>query len=130
MANYPKVGTPEGIKAMHRVIAEKALGRPLKGEEQVHHIDEDKNNFNNNNLVICPNQVYHNLLHIRTAAYDACGHADWRKCFVCGVYADPTDMINAGYNPNGKYKHKTCKTPGGRAYSAMIRKRRRLELKR
>lgn len=49
----------------HRINAERALGRKLKGTERVHHVDGDKTNNSNNNLVICPNESYHKLLHAR-----------------------------------------------------------------
>ena len=46
----------------HRLVAEEAMGRKLKREEIVHHINGDKRNNRNSNLLICT-QSYHRFLH-------------------------------------------------------------------
>jgi hypothetical protein len=51
-----------GGKAVHRVIAEKILGRRLKKKEVVHHIDGNTLNNENSNLLICTIE-YHTWLH-------------------------------------------------------------------
>lgn len=51
-----------GALKQHRVIAERVLGRPLKANEVVHHINLDKRDFRNCNLLICDKQ-YHAYLH-------------------------------------------------------------------
>lgn len=48
-----------------RVIAAKALGRPLGLREVAHHADCNHKNNRNDNLVICPDASYHALLHAR-----------------------------------------------------------------
>ena len=37
-------------KLVHRVVMEKIIGRPLREDERVHHIDGDKMNFRRRNL--------------------------------------------------------------------------------
>ncbi len=56
----------DGVKkAAHVVVAEKALGKSLPKGAVVHHIDRNKQNNKPTNLVVCPNQAYHLLLHKR-----------------------------------------------------------------
>lgn len=47
----------------HRIVAEKMLGRNLKKEERVHHIDGDKSNNSEDNLYVCDTTKLHNALH-------------------------------------------------------------------
>jgi len=60
--SYPTEGSSEGREKKHRIIAERVLGRPLKENETVHHINLDKRDFRNCNLLICDKQ-YHAYLH-------------------------------------------------------------------
>ena len=82
-------------RLMHQLVVEKAMGKPLRAGTVVHHVNGDEADFSNSNLVVCPNNAYHRLLHIRTEALDACGNANWRKCVYCGEYDDPANMYGS-----------------------------------
>ena len=47
----------------HRVVAERMLGRKLKKNEVVHHIDLNKQNNDEKNLVVMPSNSEHSHLH-------------------------------------------------------------------
>lgn len=49
----------------HRMLAEKALGKPLPEGAVVHHMIAPDDNHGFLKLVICPDQAYHVLLHKR-----------------------------------------------------------------
>ena len=92
----------------HRMIAGVALGRLLKGTECVHHVDENPGNNTNTNLVICPDAAYHKLLHRRTDALNACGHADWKRCSLCGKYSSPDDPDLWQHSILPRAAHRSC----------------------
>ncbi len=91
--------------AEHVLIAERALGKSLPSAAQVHHVNGDGLDNRPENLVICPDQKYHALLHQRQRALDACGNASYRKCPHCGIYDDPKNMAPGG---SGKLRHRIC----------------------
>ena len=75
--------TANGYILEHLLVAERVLGRPLRGQECVHHIDGNGCNNQPSNLVICPDQDYHKLIH-RMQRYGAVkpGEKVCTKCLV------------------------------------------------
>ncbi len=120
MTYYKTINVAGRYVDKHRLIAEEALGRILRREETVHHVDGDETNDNHENLVICPDQAYHKLLHIRTSALDISGNANYRQCDLCKQYDDPAHMSFTPKNKAGSYRHKGCN-------AAYARERRRLK---
>lgn len=84
----------DGVSLYEHVrIAERALGRPLRGRELVHHADRNPSNNTNSNLVVCPSMAYHMMLHVRTRAIRACGDAHGKKCSFCKQWSVGDDNI-------------------------------------
>lgn len=94
----------------HIVIAESVIGRTLPVGVEVHHVNEDRSDNRNRNLVICQDRQYHRLLHVRMRAFKVCGDVNWRKCCFCKQYDDPSRL----YIPQtrGTIEHRAC----GREY--------------
>lgn len=54
---YPRVTAgPLRHKYIHRIVAAALVGRELKRDEEVHHKDGDRKNFNWNNLMVLGNK--------------------------------------------------------------------------
>lgn len=54
----------------HRVVAEQKIGRPLRKDEVVHHIDGNKRNNSSDNLMIC-SRAEHARIHLSKKEGDA-----------------------------------------------------------
>lgn len=119
VSNHPRSLKRNGFLREHVVIAEKALGCLLPDKAEIHHVDGNKSNNNNRNLVICNDRAYHILLHCRTKALKECGNANWLKCCFCKKYDDPKNM-KIGKRPKDHF-HAECKNK--------YQRERRLKLK-
>lgn len=77
----------------HVLKAEEAMGKSLPEGSIVHHVNKNRSDNKNENLVVCPDQAYHLLLHVRQEALDECGNADFKKCKFCRNYDNPEFMV-------------------------------------
>lgn len=100
-----------GVRTVeHVLIAESVLGKKLPLGAVVHHADGNPRNNAKMNLVICPDQAYHFLLHTRMDALAACGNASWLKCEYCKQYDDPANLrlYKQKRGANFKGRHRKC----------------------
>lgn len=102
----------------HIIKAEIVLGRRLSGTEVVHHIDGNKLNNNNSNLVICKDAAYHHLLHLRTRAINNGHPASYRKCSFCKEYGNPDIMCKSSTHC---FAHPHCRNKHHREYMRRIK---------
>jgi len=86
-----------------RLMVEEVLGKKLREGAEVHHVNGNKTDDRNENFVVCNSKSYHQLLHHRTTAYNACGHASWSRCVVCNNWDDPENLI--------RYRSRWCHPP-------------------
>lgn len=109
--------TGKGYKYVfeHILIAEKVLGRYLKDGEVVHHLDGNRTNNANNNLVITDYKT-HQLYHKRLRAFQACGDPNFKRCKFCKEWDDQTNMDEHTTNSSHRegiqecFYHKECGT--------------------
>lgn len=91
------------------------MGKELPRKAIVHHVNGDSTDNRNTNLVVCPTQEYHVLLHVRTEALAECGNAALRKCKFCKEWDDPK---NLKFSPRNAPYHSTCTNEYSRSRKA------------
>ena len=91
----------------HVEIAERALGKKLPKGACVHHVDRNGLNNVNSNLVILPNRRYHQLIHRRMRALEACGDANALLCVYCKQYDAPDSLVKHDVD---NFVHQSCNT--------------------
>jgi hypothetical protein len=129
-------------RRMYVKTAAAALGRPLPEGAVVHHVDEDRANGRNNNLVILQSRVEHMQLHKRLRTLRAGGNP-WMQqiCGVCKQVKDFTEFSPSKKLLSGrttkckpctvlsvyKYTGRVHETPGQRSARNSVMATRRWE---
>ena len=88
-------------------IVEQVLGKYLKAAVIIHHINGRKLDNQKQNFVACENESYHQFLHIRKRALEACGNVHWRLCEICGEYDDLKNLYDDPHRQR-RYFHPEC----------------------
>lgn len=117
---HPRCRKYKNYVLEHILVAERALGRFLVGQEEVHHVDEIKSHNENSNLVICQDRAYHMLLHQRMRSRSACGNPSFRPCTTCLRHDNPADMVARISKGVTLYQHHS----GSKHYEACLEYRR------
>ncbi len=82
--SYKTIGFEGRTYLEHVFRAMVAIGGPLPPSAVVHHVDGNKHNNKNTNLVICQDKKYHALLHRRQFVVDCGGDPNTQKaCSAC-----------------------------------------------
>ncbi len=79
-------------KYVHRLLAEVYAKRKLKRSEIVHHVNHNKLDNSENNLLICKNQKEHMLIHAQDAIRNAGGDPNTHA--LCGMCRQCKLLIN------------------------------------
>lgn len=101
----------------HILVAEKALGFPLEEPHCVHHFNRIRDDNANRNLVICEDDDYHHILHVRHRVVDRGGDPNTDKiCFDCQGLKKSSEFHSDKTRFDGlEAKCKACK----KAYDAI-----------
>lgn len=111
---------PHGQVHEHVVLAERALGKPLPKQAEVHHMDENPQNNAPGNLVICQDHAYHMLLQRRARRLKDTGSLDLKRCSLCYQVKSLEAFGSRSNREFGKGKTAECKD----CYNARQNRRR------
>src|SRR4026207_1878463 len=128
LKNYKQIAVNGSIARLHRIRAEKALGKPLPKGAVVHHADGSRSE--SSPLVICEDVAYHAFLHYRMRVKAAGGDPNTDKiCSRCKRVLPKTQFHRSASSPLGIFvKCKDCcriaeTTRARRDWSAVYRRR-------
>lgn len=91
-APWHKRSNKNGYYMEHVIIVERAIGKQVSDGVEVHHVNSIRSDNRPQNLVVCPDGAYHQLLHRRHRALEACGDPAKIKCTICKQWSDAADL--------------------------------------
>jgi hypothetical protein len=112
-AGYRKIKKPDHPRAVngyvfeHIIVIEEFLGYILPLKYRIHHKDGNKLNNDICNLIVCPNESIHRIIHTNEKSLREYGDAKGRKCCICHKYDMPNNMNHNVKSRN--YIHRDCK---------------------
>jgi hypothetical protein len=115
----------QGHVLVHVLVAETALGHPLPKKAIVHHVDEDPSNNANRNLVICQDQAYHKLLHVRANIVRAGGHPDTENVCTCCRLVKPLEAFSLMRKNKSTGRRNECRPCSALRFKRWLREHRR-----
>lgn len=106
-----------GQVSEHVAIVARVLGHAVPPGAEVHHINEDRSDNRNSNLVVCQDHAYHMLLHRRSDALREAGNANFLRCEHCKKWDAPEKMKQSSTRTWRAY-HPECNNEAARRLRA------------
>lgn len=78
-SRYPCILTAGGRVRLHRYIVEKRIGRQIGSHEEVHHINGNKKDWSDENLILLTKKAHRSL-----EGHKTFGHSPKIACTTCG----------------------------------------------
>lgn len=95
----------DGSVLEHTLVAERVIGHYLPPNAVVHHVNEARWDNRPNNLVICQDERYHRLLHVRMKRKETFGSPNLKQCEKCRAVKNLIDFAENEHSVDGKDKY-------------------------
>lgn len=120
MPDHPNA-MADGTVLEHVLVVSRALGGAVPKGAVVHHVNGDKSDNRPQNLVLCPDDTYHRLLHRRQGSMDAIGDPNGRRCKYCKQWDHPQNVVISKDRRQEVAYHADCRRAYARKRAAVRR---------